>query len=789
MRAIHKKVVRDLFGLRAQVFSTAMLIAVGVALLVSTWSAYRSLQSARDGYYRDYRFADLFAELKRAPREVTKSIGRIPGVEVVEPRIVIDGLIRDPGAPEAEPALGRFVSVPATGNSLLNAVHLRAGRLPRSGDEVEVVVHEGFARAHRLQPGWFLSVLIEGRQERLRIVGIGISPEYVIAVASAVPLPDDRHYGVLWVPLDAMERLAFMKDSFNQVSVRLTSSSRAEAVKESMDRILEQYGGRGAYGRDRQTSNVFISDEIRQQRTMAIVTPLVFLGIASFLIHIIISRFIDLQRAQIATLKAIGYSSRAVSMHYFALVLVMALLGAVPGIGIAQILGTLFSRSYESFFRFPRIDFSLSAPAVGIGLAAGITPALVGAWFSIRSAFRLSPAQAMRPPAPRIFRSGVVEGLALWRRVPVHRRIAWRNVLSRPLRLALILLGLSMATCVVVASRGWVDILDFLFDTQFQRIQREDMSVGLLRPVALGGLQEISQIPGVLAVEGYRIVPVRIRHRNHKRELSLTGWPENPTMRRRLDVHLSPIALPEQGILLSRFFREEWGLRPGESVELEVLEGDARTFHVPVAGFTDDLVGLSASMRIEELWRLMSESPDYNLVTLLVDPRRSSEVYVALKEMPLAVAVHLKSALYRGFEESMGGIMDVMSAVLMSFSLVIALGIIFNSVQSSFSERSWELASLRILGFTRGSVYWMLMSEIILQVLSSLLPGCLLGHAVMKGVMMAVQTEQFMFPLVILPSSYALGVLSVLTALAVSGLIVRRSMGRLSLTQALKARE
>lgn len=789
MRALHRKVLRDLSGLRAQAFSTGMLIAVGVALLVSAWSAYRSLQSARDDYYRDYRFGDLFAEVKRAPCEVARSISRIPGVEIVEPRIVIDGLILDPSAPEAEPALGRFVSVPSNGNSALNAIHLRHGRLPRAGDEVEVVVHEGFAHAHRLAPGSILAVLIEGRQERFRVVGIGISPEYVIAVAPATPLPDDRHYGVVWVPLDAMERLARMKDAFNHVSVRLSDSSRVDAARESIDRLFDAYGGRGAYGRDRQTSNVFISDEIQQQRTMAMVTPLIFLGIAAFLIHIIISRLIDLQRVQVATLKAVGYSNRAVLLHYLTLVLVMALLGAIPGIGIGHVLGMLYAKSYESFFRFPRIDFSLSVPAVLIGLVAGLAPALLGAWSSIRSAYRLSPAEAMRPPAPRAFRSGWVERLSLWKSVPVHRRIAVRNVLSRPLRLALILFGLSMATCVVVASRGWVDILNFLLDTQFQRIQREDMSVGLLRPVAQGGLQELSRIPGVLAVEGYRVVPVRIRHRNHRRELSLTGWPANPTMRRRLDVHLQSIALPEQGILLSRFFKEDWGLRAGDPVELEVLEGEPRTVAVVVGGFTEDLMGLSASIRIEELWKLMSEGPDYNLATLLVDPRQSSQVYVALKEMPLAVAVNLKSALYRGFEESMGGIVDIMSAVLIGFSLVIALGIIFNSVQSSFSERAWELASLRIIGFTRGSVYWMLMSEVILQVMASLIPGCLLGYGLMKGVMKAVQTEHFMFPLVILPASYALAVLSVLAALALSGLIVRRTMARLSLTEALKARE
>ncbi len=786
MKVLNRKLFRELKTLRTQAFTAAILVICGVSLLVSAWSAYQSLLQAKNQYYRDYRFADIFGELKRAPLALATRISAIPGVDAIDARIVIDGLIDIPG--QEEPSVGRFISIPSGSQPALNQVYLRRGRLPQDGAETEVALHEGYAQANRLQLGDQLHVLIQGQREQVRIVGIALSPEHVYALSPAAPLPDDRHFGIMWLSTKQLERLARMPTEFNSIAIGLDKYALPDATIAHIDRLLKPYGGRGAYGRDRQMSNMFVSDEIRQQKASAIYSPAIFLCVAAFLIHVISSRLIATHRGQIATLKAVGYSNSEVSGHYIKLIVLMMLLGAIPGVAVGGALGGLLAKSYEAYFRFPSLDFSLNAYSVFIGITAGIIPGLLGGWTSIRSASRLAPAEAMRPPSPPDFHRGLFGRMGASDKFSALSKMMWRNVLFRPLRLTLSVLGMSIALSVVVMAGAWNDVLDFLMTTQFQRVQREDLSVAFIRPVPTGGIQQLSRMDGVLTVEGYRVVPVRVRYQNHKRELSLTGWPKRG-MRQRLDAQLKSIPLPTNGMLLSQFFRDEWGVHAGEKVQVEVLEGEQRTVEITVSGFTEDLVGLNAAMSIEALWRVLGEEPVYNLATVKTDKRKTGSLYVKLKALPVVAAVNLKDAMYRGFQESMGTMIRVSTLILICFALSIALGVIYNSVRVSFSERSWELASLRVMGFGKDAVFRLLLGEVATQVFMCLLPGCIIGYGLTHLIMSTIHAETFGFPVLIRLSTYAKSILVILLALAMSALVVRRMISKLSLAEALKARE
>lgn len=786
-RALGIKLRRDLWALRAQTGTIAILIVSGVSLLVATWSAYGSLRGAKASYYADYRFADVFADFKRASGEIQRKLEAAPGVEALHLRVAGEGLVTT--ASRAEPAVGRFLSLPAGRQPPVNLIHLRQGRLPEVAEEAEVMVHEGFASARGLSPGSVIEIQLEGRRERARVVGIGLSPEFVYSLSPSAPLPDDLHFGVFWMAEKVLQRLMRLEDGFNSVAIRLSAGASRDRAIAALDETLRPYGSLGAYGRDRQISNMFVEDEIAQQRSSAIFIPAIFLGIATFLVNIVASRLIALHRPQIATLKAIGYSRWEVSRHYLGLMLLMTFSGALPGIGLGTLLGRWMSNTYQAYFRFPDLHFSVSSAAAVIGLVAGVLPGLLGAWTAIRRTFLLAPAEAMRPPAPPQFHATLMERWRLTQKLGARSRMVLRNLIFRPVKLALIVASLSAALSVLIAAGAWGDIVSFLLANQFNRLQREDLSISLVRPRPSGALQEIAGLPGVIAAEGYRAVPVRVRFRNHKREITLTGWPEGAAMRRRLDTSLRAIALPEQGLLLSRFFQSAWGLRAGDSVELEPLEGKRSPVLVPIAGFTDDLVGTGAGMRLEALWALLHEQPAYNVITVQAEPRRLDELYLKLKGFPEVASVAMKGELYRGFRSSFGSVIRSTTNVLMAASLLIALGIIYNSVRVSFSERAWELASLRVLGFARGQVSAVLLSEVAVQVLFSLVPGCLLGLALTHLSLKLIHTETFGFPVVIELATYARGILTVLLAFLASAWIIQRMVSRLSPADALKSRE
>ncbi len=781
------KLFRDLKQLRAQTITTAILVICGVSLLVSSWSAFQSLRSVRDSYYKNYQFADIFAEFKAAPAEIIAKIRHLDGIESAEARIVMDGLVYLKTQPE--PALARFIMLTPANQSNLNKLYIRRGRLPVESTEIEIAVHEAFAEANNLSLGDTFKILIQGQSEDAKIVGITISPEFVYALNPAAPLPDDHHFGIFWLLPKPLQRMAKMKDVTNSIIAKMSKDASTGAVLERVNQVLKPYGNSGAYERKHQLSNMFVEDEIRQQKASAIITPSIFLLVAAFLTHIILSRLVAIHRPQIATLKALGYYDREISLHYMKMILIMMLVGAIPGIFLGDIIGILLTRTYQQFFHFPNLNFSLSLQAAIIGLVAGITPALLGGWSGLRAIYKLTPAEAMRAPSPPVYKPSIIERWGLQTRISIKTKMVWRNLFFRPVRLLLSVLGICAALAVIVTGGSWNDMTDFLMATQFQRQQREDMSVSFLKPLPASSIRELLNIPGILAAEGQRSVPARLIYKNHKRELGITGWPDHIQMSRKLDKDLKNIEIPDNGILLSRYFQDAWGLKVGENIDIEILEGKLPVFSTRIAAFSDDLIGLSASMKFRPLLKELKEETGYNVVTLKVDPIKSTEVYVKLKNFSQIYSVNLKKQLYLGFQESMGGLIRVFTMVLIIFALAIAIGIIYNSVRVSFSERSWEMASLRILGFSKGSVFEMLTSEIVTQISLAIIPGCLAGWGLVYLSMESIHAETFSFPVFIEPSTFAMAILVIIFALIFSLLIMLRMIGSINLVDALKVRE
>lgn len=783
MKSLNLKMWRDLFKLKSQAITTSFLIISGVALLVSTWSAYYSLRLARDEYYKNYNFADVFSEFKNAPREIVLKIQKENEIEKVEGSIQSEGIIKLKN--NIEPAVGKFITLPER----LNQIHVRKGRIPVDSNNIEVLVHEGFAKANNIKPGDSLNVIINGLDEELTVVGIGLSPEYVYALSPSAPLPDDIHYGIFWMTTKNLERMMRMNNAINSVALKISKFAKEREVISRLDLILKPYGSRGAYARQRQISNMFVEDEIAEQKVSAIFVPIIFLGIASFLVNMIFSRLIGLHRPQIATLKALGYRDSEIFFHYFKIVIILTSVGIIPALVLGALLGSWMSNNYQMYFHFPSLSFSISNTAIIVGIIAGILPGIIGASLSLYSIFKLTPTEAMRPPGFPHFHSQNIPNFSLTNKVSVASRMILRNLFLRPMRLVLVVLSLSSALGIIITANSWADMINYLLKIQFNVIQRENLSIGLIKPQPSGVIQQVSRIKGVMSVEGFRVAPVRIKYLNFKRELTINGRPVLSKMHQLLDHKNRAIIIPETGVLLSQFFSDEWGLRPNDEIIIEFLEGAQKSYKVKVAGFSDDLIGISLNMKIESLWKLLDENPSYNQLMIQADRRRLSDIYAELKRSPFVQTVNLKESLYRGFQNSFGRIIDSMTMILMIASLLIAFGIIYNSIRVNYSERAWELASLKVLGFSHGSVSQIFLTEIGIQVLASLVPGCLIGYYLTALSMELIHSETFGFPIVIELATYARGLLIISIALIISAFIVLRIIKQLNPVDALKARD
>ncbi|MDP2852360.1 MAG: ABC transporter permease, partial [Gallionella sp.] len=319
MKALDRKLFRDLWHMRGQVLAIAAVIMGGVATLVMSLSTYDSLVTTRDRFYGEYRFADVFSSLKRAPDPVAERIAALPGVERLETRVRAGVKLEVAGF--GDPITGLLLSLPDVGEAQLNGLYIKRGRTVQPWSTDEVILSDTFADAHRFQPGDKLAAIINGKRKQLTVVGVAVSPEYVYQIAPGSMFPDFKRYGVLWMGRSALAAAYDMEGAFNQVSLTLARDAREQDVIDQVDAILAPYGGTGAYARRDQFSNRFLSEELKQLQTMATVFPAIFLGVAAFLLNVVLSRLIALQREQIAILKAFGYRYGAIGAHYVKLVL------------------------------------------------------------------------------------------------------------------------------------------------------------------------------------------------------------------------------------------------------------------------------------------------------------------------------------------------------------------------------------------------------------------------------------------------------------------------------------
>lgn len=788
MTALSRKLVRDLWHHRGQATAVALVVACGVASFITTRSAYRSVLLSRDDYYDRYRFADVFVSMKRAPNALVKRVAAIPGVASVDPRVVMDVTLDVPGL--LEPATGRIVSVPEVAPPVLNRLAIRRGRSIEPGRRDEALASEAFAAANRLEVGDRIGAVLNGRWESLRIVGIALSPEYVYEIRGAGSiLPDNRRFGILWMSRDALGPAFDMEGGFNDLALTLAPGARRADVIAALDRLLERYGSLGAYGREDQVSNNFLDNELTELRTEGLVVPAIFFGVAIFLLHIVVTRLVSTQRDQIALLKALGYGNGAVGLHYLQFVLAMVIIGLALGAGVGLWLGHGLTGLYADFFHFPLLRYEAGAEMLAISVLASVGAGVLGALGAVRHAVSLPPAEAMRPEAPARFRAGFLERLRLNRLLSPATRMIVRNLARRPIRFALSVLGVSLAVGILVLGRYFWDMVEVAMDLQFRVVERQETTVGFTDPRSARAGFELARLPGALRCEPFRVVPVRLRRDHRSKRVALLGLAAGADLRRVIDVHRRPVTLPPAGVVLTDHLAETLGVRPGEAVTVEVLEGERPVRPVVVAGVVNEVLGVNAYMDLASLHRLLREGSSVSGGYLTVDPKDADRLYADLKKMPAVSGVSVQRAMIRSFQDTIAQLLGTFTAVLVLLASIIAVAMVYNGARIALSERGRELASLRVLGFTRGEVATMLLGEQALVTLLAIPIGWAIGFGACALISALYDTDLMRMPLVAAPRSYVFAALTVAGATLASAWIVRRRIDRMDLVSVLKTRE
>ncbi len=787
MVTLQKKLWRELWHMRGQALAIILVIVGGVGVCIMSLTTYDSLLKTRDTYYREYNFADVFSRLKRAPLSLQAQIADIPGVSALETRVVAQVKLEVPGF--SDPVIGLFTSIPDNRGPRVNRLHRVSGRLPDPYRDNEILISEAFAKAQSLSEGDKFVAIINGRRRDMSVVGVAMSPEYIYQIAPGAVFPDYQRYGVMWMANKPLSVAYDMDGAFNDVALQLQPGANTQAVIEHLDLLLKRYGGQGAYDRDDQFSNMFLKEEFTQLKTMAYLFPVIFLGVAVFLLNVVVTRLINTQREIIAILKAFGYTNTQVALHYSQLVLVIAALGILGGFALGIYLGQLMTATYTDYYRFPVLLYS-AHPGIFISVAlVTIGAALLGSLQAVRSAAMLPPAEAMRPEAPAHYSRSWLEKLGLQNWMSQPSKMIVRHLQKKPMKTAFSVLGLSLATAIMMVGNFQQDAVQLMMHVQFKLAQKQDVEVTFYEPVAQKALSTLRAIPGVYYVEGLRYVPVRLHYQHRSYRTRLEGLPVDSRLQQVLGLDLETIEPPEAGVMVTEHLGQKLGFKAGDTITIESLEGHQRSREVKVTQLSQQYLGLGSYMRLPNVNRFMGEGDAVNVALMAIDQKQAEAVYQRLKEMPIIAGINIRHQVIDSFRNTLQQVLLVFTFINALLGGVIAFGVVYNTVRISLAERGRELASLRVLGYTRGEVVYILTGELSLLTLLGVPLGFLLGLGLCKFMSYNLQSDLYRVPMVLSSYTYSLSALVVILSALVSALIVWRRISRLDLVEVLKTRE
>lgn len=787
MSPLHAKLFRDLWRIKGQALAIMVVIGIGVALQVMMSGFVASLTQTRDAYYVRHQFADVFVSVTRAPERVAGHLRDITDVSAVQTRISGNALIDIPA--RELPVSARILSLPTDNRQHLNEIRLTAGRRPEAGQIREVVLLEGFASAHGIVPGNKIDVTLNGVRRVFNVVGTAQSPEFIYSAAPGEMIPDDTRFGVIWIGRQALAAALDLRGSFNEVLFTLVRNANVDAVLDNVDRILDAYGTPGAYGRKDHPSNRFLSEEITGLEVSAKNVPPIFMLVAAFLLYIVTSRMIQSEREKIGLMKAFGYTDTEVSSHYLQLVVIIALAGALFGCLLGVVLGRMTVPIYTTYYKLPFLLFRLEYLSFATGIITSVTVATLGGAIVLRRIFHLSPAEAMRPPSPPDYSKAGTFGKGFVRYLDQPTRMVLRRLVRQPWRMLGAIMGIASGMALCLSMLVIYEGFDETIDRTFNVIDRSDASVSFVAPAPMRTIYELQQLPGITFAEPVRNVAVILRNGRRNYSGAITGLLPDAQLFRALDTNVAPIPLPESGIVLSASLAKILDVAIGEDITVDIRQGSQPVFTTHVSGISESLIGSPAFMDLKALNQLIKERQRISGAYISILDGQQSEVYVALKDMPMVVGVSLRTEAEQAFQKVMNQGAGSSRYIMGFMAFAITFGIVYNAARVAQDERARDLASLRVLGFRRSETAFVLLGELAAVTLVALPLGVALGNALANLIAAGFSTDIYQIPVIYAPKPKGIAISIVVGAALVSGWLVKRDIDRADVISALKTRE
>ncbi|NOZ71662.1 MAG: ABC transporter permease [Chloroflexi bacterium] len=783
MNVLLRKTLRDMKSAWAQSTALVLIVALGVASLVSMAGAYRDLSTSYQHTYDKLHFADVSFTVQKAPAEVVNEIFALRGVWAVTGRLVIDSGYE---LPDGEPIRSRLIGVSPEHMPEVNALYIREGRFLTPQDKEAAVVEAHFADYYNLHVGDQVTPIINGHKKALTIVGIAASPEYLIVSASKQDiLPSPRTFAVLFVSLPELQKMMGEEGQINNFNVLVIPGRDRETIISQAEAILAPYGLRETLPSEDVPSHAALQLDLDGFQESANIMAFLMLFVAAMAVYAMLSRLIWAQRPQIGLMKALGYSDRAVMGHYLAFSLLIAGLGSVLGIILGIPLAYAITTAYATELGIPLVQSKIYADLILTGVGMSLVFAILAGISPARASARMAPATAMRLDPATALTKGRISFLERWIRVPLWLRMPLRDVFRMPRRSLTTALGIIFSFVLLLMGLGMMDSMTYMLSRNFHTVELWDSTVLFNSPQTAATLAQVEQIKGVLAVEPNLQLPIRLQVHDQKQDAWLIAISPNSQMHAlQLPQGLSPTAaLAGDNIVLSSYLMEKLGLTAGDTVKVSSQLG---SHEFTVSGETKELSGMLAYVSYDTVQKLSGLPQSiFNGLYLDIDSSQTKEVKRALYHIPGVASVQIKEDVEKDWQGMMG-LFYAFISIIFIFAIVMAFALLFNAMTINVLEREREFATMRAIGTDGGRIARLIQLEIGLMWLATLIPGLLIGWWATARFLTTFSSELFTITIHITPFSFAVTALGILMTMVLSALPAIRHLNRLDLAQAIK---
>lgn len=739
MKKLDARLMRMIGHSKGQFASVTVIIAAALCIYVLFSMTNINITEAVASYYKLSNMSDIQVQLLKMPKSALGALRSMEGVEEVQGRLSFDVpfKVEDPD----EKVTIRLLSLPPTGERI-NRLYWLQG-IPKLPEAADVVMLQQFADARGIHMGDTISPVINGAPQHMKVSGIAASAEFVYLMENEQALmPAPEKFGVGYVS-EAFAQSAYgFTDSYNEVLIKVRPESDLDGIVDELEKKLDKYGVKRIVKLEDQLSNNVLTQKMQGIEKMQVVMPMMFLSVAAIVIVIMLSRTVTNDRIPIGVLKGLGYRNGNILMHYSKYALVMGIIGAAVGISGGLALSAPMSRLFVTYFNIPVVKINIFPIYVLKALLLTSLFCVASGLLGARSVLRITPADSMRPEAPRSGKRVLLERIpVIWESLSAGWKMVIRNVMRTKRRFIFLVLGLALSFAINTVPLWETNALTSMFTLQYGVYQKMDYTVELTQPMDDSVIAELKELIVMKAIEPKLEYPFELKHGWLKKSVIVIGVPVDTTFYEFRNPGNQKIQLKRNNILLTESLAKTLQVSQGDILTIRNFLPGRDDVVVRVGGISRQYLGSNAYMDLQTMQELLMGKGVINGVNLA----SQDDIKEKLKDVKRVASIRTAQEMKDSFLEFMDT-MILATRMYMIFGGILSFAIIYNATLIGIMERNQEFSAMRVMGYDTRTIFGIITRENFLMAVMAIMMGIPLGLGMMKAMEGAFSSEMITFP-------------------------------------------